>query len=390
MTTLLVVIATALSALVLIHGLWWLVLAAAALPRPRPAAALTRGHLSIAVIVPAYNEETMLGRTLASLAAAPWQPRPEVLVVADNCSDATAAVARGAGVTVVERVDPANRGKSHALEFALDHLRQRPSPPDVVAVVDADTTVSSTFYGAIAARIAGGADAVQVHYAVAPAAAPLAQLRSLAFALVHWSRPLGASRLGLGMGLKGNGMAFRWEVIRDGFGGAGITEDAAATLALARRGIAVRFAPGATVWGHMAGDYHSASVQDRRWEGGRFALAGPALATAAGAARRGRFAAAAGALEVASLPLTLLVAAGAVAVLLTAVAGGLLVFPSVALAVLAASVVVGWVAARVPLASLGSLVHVPRFVVHKLLVLAAVALRRGPSDWHRTNRTGAS
>ena len=95
-----------------------------------------------------------------------------------------------------------------------------------------------------------------------------------------------AGCLGLGTSLKGNGMAMPWDVVRGGLGGAGLAEDAATSLWLARRGIAVRFEPSATVWGQMAASYEDAAVQDRRWEGGRFALMRDALGVTATASVR--------------------------------------------------------------------------------------------------------
>ena len=99
-------------------------------PSPRP---------RIAVLVPAHDESALIARTLAGL-----QPQfaasDVLLVVADNCSDDTAAIARSAGATVIERGDPDHRGKGYALAFGLDHLAQ--DPPDVVVIVDADCSVS--------------------------------------------------------------------------------------------------------------------------------------------------------------------------------------------------------------------------------------------------------
>src|SRR5690606_34058067 len=59
-----------------------------------------------------------------------------VLVVADNCSDATAAVARRLGAEVVERFDAQQRGKGFALDCGLQALAD--APPDVVVFLDAD------------------------------------------------------------------------------------------------------------------------------------------------------------------------------------------------------------------------------------------------------------
>ncbi|MFN8507548.1 MAG: glycosyltransferase family 2 protein [Dehalococcoidia bacterium] len=376
---------TVATAVVLTHGVPWSVFAAVALPRPRALRPAGR-HWRLAVIVPAHNEEAMLGTTLDSLLAAAGEPAAEIVVVADNCTDRTAAVARSRGVTVLERTDPVLRGKSHALSFALAHLAARPEPPEAVCFVDADTVVSETFFAAIAARLDAGAEAVQVHYEAAAGDSPLSQLRRLAFLLVHRARPLGMARLGLGTGLKGNGMALRWALVREGFAGSGITEDAAMTLALARRGVAVAFEPRAWVRGHMAGSYANARVQDERWEGGRFGLMRGALAAAVDSLRRGHPGTAAAALDVASLPLTLLGVLAVTGSVLVLVGGGPWRFAIAGPASLASYGVLGLAGARVSPRELGALLEVPRFVAHKLRTYAALAARRGPAGWERTSR----
>jgi glycosyltransferase involved in cell wall biosynthesis len=87
-------------------------------------------HPSVALVIPAHNEEETLPRVLTGI------PRHEVgeIVVVDNGStDRTAAVARAAGVTVV--TEP-RRGYGAACLAGLAHLRQH--PPEIVAFMDAD------------------------------------------------------------------------------------------------------------------------------------------------------------------------------------------------------------------------------------------------------------
>lgn len=375
------------AAVALAHGAWSTVLALVALPAPR-SRARAGGQWRLAVIVPAHDEERLVGNTIHSLLATPHHPRPEIVVVADNCTDSTAAIARNAGVTVLERRDTTRRGKSYALDHAIAHLRARSDPPDAVVVVDADTEVSPAFFAAIAAALDTGEEAVQVHYAAAPGDTPLARLRALALALVHWTRPLGAARLGLGTTLKGNGMAFRWPLVADGFAGSGIVEDAAMTLALAERGVAVAFAPGATVRGYMAASYASARVQDERWEGGRSRLALPALAAAGRAAVRGDRRVAGGALELATLPLSavVLLAGGSAAAAIVGLAPRRLAL--LACAAVTAGVVLGLAAARARPGDLVALVHAPRFVLHKASVYAKIVAGRTSTAWQRTSRDG--
>ena len=108
-------------------------------------------------IVPVHDEEQSLPATLASLAAARFEPQPEILVVADNCSDRTAEVAAAHGATVLVRDDPDRRGKGFALELAVATLAARAQPPDAVVFVDADTTVSRNLFEAISERLEAGA-----------------------------------------------------------------------------------------------------------------------------------------------------------------------------------------------------------------------------------------
>jgi cellulose synthase/poly-beta-1,6-N-acetylglucosamine synthase-like glycosyltransferase len=383
-TTVLTVAGIAAGSIALAHGVWWCSLSVLALPRARTASAVAAGR-RFAVLVPAHNEERMLGFCLASLRKAGAGHAVNVIVIADNCTDATAAIAGRLGARVLIRRDEAHRGKPYALDHALQALRRVEDPPDAVVVVDADSEVSPNFFEAMERRLGTGSRVVQVHYRVADGDAPLVRLRRLAFLLLHYARPLGASRLGLGTTLKGNGMAFGWEVVKDGFGGTGITEDAAATLALADRGVEVAFEPSAWVSGYMASDYASAEVQDSRWEGGRLGLTAHGVRAGVRAIVRGRIGPAAQAFEVGSLPLTL---AGVLATvsLGAATAGfGPLWLPVAALISLAGYVAIGLMAARAKVDDAKALVSAPRFVLHKLSVYARLTRSR-PTGWERTQR----
>lgn len=109
----------------------------------------------VAVLVPAHDEASLIGATLASIAPQ-LRPGDRLLVVADNCTDDTAQLAREAGAEVVERRDARLRGKGYALDFGVRHLASQ--PPEVVIVVDADCQVgegrSSTWRGATVRSLA--------------------------------------------------------------------------------------------------------------------------------------------------------------------------------------------------------------------------------------------
>ena len=243
--------------------------------------ALPKPDLQVTVVVPAHNEELVLAATLTSLKAQDYPaPLLEVVVVADNCTDSTADIARAFGVTVLERFHAEERGKGYALDWAISHLLARQEAPDAVVIVDADTWVAPDFVGIMAARLVSQADAdgccaLQGRYGVLNQADGWrSALMSGAFDLVNHIRPLGYDRIGLTIALKGNGMAFTREVLkRARWQGHSITEDMDYGLDLIRfHGIRVRYVPEARVLAQMPVTAGQAASQRARWEGGRYRL----------------------------------------------------------------------------------------------------------------------
>jgi hypothetical protein len=174
------------------------------LPTAMPAAAPR-----VVVLVPAHNESAHLLPTLRSLQAQIGRGN-QVLVVADNCSDDTAALARQAGAGVVERTDPLRRGKGYALACGIDQLRA--DPPDVVVVIDADCLPDPGAVADLAERCHTLQRPVQLlNLMASPDGAPL-RIRVAEFAMVmkNLVRPLGTQRLGGVCHLSGTGMALPW------------------------------------------------------------------------------------------------------------------------------------------------------------------------------------
>jgi cellulose synthase/poly-beta-1,6-N-acetylglucosamine synthase-like glycosyltransferase len=227
------------------------------------------------VIVPAHDEETGIAATVESLLATDY-PRElrRVVVVADNCADATAARAAAAGAVVLERHDTTRRGKGYALAFAFERTLAEDTA-DAVAVVDADTVVSPNLLRAFDARLRSGADAVQAHYGVANRNDSWrTRLMHIGFTLFHDVRSRARERLGVSVGLRGNGMGFAVETLRevshDAFS---VVEDVEYGIRLGRAGIRVWFAGDAEVLGAMVSSERASRSQRLRWEGGRLRLA---------------------------------------------------------------------------------------------------------------------
>lgn len=224
-------------------------------------------------VVPAHDEAQGIAATVENLLAVDY-PRElvEVVVVADNCSDDTAERAAAAGAEVLVRNDTERRGKGYALLYAFERL---PADVDAVVVVDADTVVSPNLLRAFAARLEAGAHAVQADYAVRnPDASWRTRLMAIAFGSFHVVRSRARERLGLSVGLRGNGMCFTREVLaqvpHEAFS---IVEDVEYGIRLGRAGHRVHYAGEAHVYGEMVSSGEKSRSQRQRWEGGRAALA---------------------------------------------------------------------------------------------------------------------
>jgi 1,2-diacylglycerol 3-beta-glucosyltransferase len=226
------------------------------------------------VVVPAHDEESGIASTVASLLDLDY-PRDlyRVIVVADNCGDATGASAKDAGALVIERNDPARRGKGYALAYAFERSAAD-GLADALVVIDADTRATPNLLQAFAARLHAGARAAQAEYAVANRASSWrTRLMHIAFTLFHDVRSRARERLGLSAGLRGNGMMFEAKLLRelphDAFS---IVEDVEYGIRLGLAGHRVHYAGEAQVLGQMVGAEAASRSQRRRWEGGRLQL----------------------------------------------------------------------------------------------------------------------
>jgi 1,2-diacylglycerol 3-beta-glucosyltransferase len=224
-----------------------------------------------AIVVPAHNEATGIVDTIASLRLLDYPvDKFDIVVIADNCTDTTAELARAAGVTVIERFDNARRSKGFALADVFPKVLQDPRV-DAIVVIDADTQVDVNLLSALGARFADGAHAAQADYQVAnPDGGWRTQLMSVAFTCFHEVRSMGRERLGLSTGLRGNGMAFtRFSLETVPHEASSLVEDLEHGIALAKAGIRVAYVHEAHVRAEMPVDDDAAASQRKRWEHGR-------------------------------------------------------------------------------------------------------------------------
>ncbi len=351
---------------------------------------------TFAILVPAHDEEIVLGALLQSLAELAYpRDRFAVHVVADNCTDRTARIARATGwVNVHERSDASKRGKGYALDWLLRQLDAEHATYDAYVVLDADSVVEPTFLDAFAEQLAGGALALQAHNTVLNASeSPSTVIRWIALTLMNYVRPLGRNALHASSTLTGNGMCLTRELLaRHPWRAYGLAEDYQYYLSVIADGVRVRFVPQAVVRSHMPPTFDEMRTQDVRWE-----TADPTAGSwhsarhliAAGVKHRdlARIEAVA---ELLAPPLSLMVAACALSLLLSAALLSPLNLLAAALLWFEVAIYVG--SALYVLRPSGSvyraLLFAPAFMVWKLWVYLFLRKRKAHTNaWVRTSRS---
>ncbi len=226
-------------------------------------------------VVPAHDEETGIAATVKSLQQADY-PRElfGVVVIADNCTDRTAALASVTGARVVERFDTEKKSKGYALEFLIDSLERSGelATLDALVIVNADTTVNTKLLLRFDQGLRAGSDWIQCYYTVAnPDQSWRTRLLTYAFSLYNGVLPLGQYKLGSSAGFKGNGMCFSTRgLARQPWRAYGLVEDMEFSWILRLAGERIKFEREARVYAAMLGQASTAAAgQRQRWEFGR-------------------------------------------------------------------------------------------------------------------------
>lgn len=360
--------------------------------RVKPAPSAPGARPPTAVVVPAHDEGPQIAGTVTHLLEQ-LGPDDRLVVVADNCSDDTAARAAEAGAEVLERSDPDHRGKGFALRFAFDALAE--TPPEVVVVVDADCRLGADALEVLARRARDEDRPMQAEYLMHPGSDDTkAGVSAFAFMVRNQARPRGLARLGLPVHLTGTGMAFPWNVLRAAHvEGGHIVEDLMLGLDLAERGHPVRLCSEAQVWSELPDGSQAALQQRSRWEHGQLhTLTTRAPRLVAMGLARGRVDLVALGLDLAVPPLALLVL----------LLGAMLALSGGAVLVGGSPIPLGLAAAGVALVTLGvfaawlklgqamlpwyRFLAIPLYVLWKVPLYVALLVGRRTRQWKRTQR----
>jgi len=361
--------------------------------RPLPQDLLTAGSYTATVVVPAHDEESGISAMLARLTACS-NGIADVLVVADNCNDKTAELARQTGAKVIERNDAERIGKGFALEFARAYLKDL--RPEVVIVVDADCTIDKeSLQQLISATGETQKPCQAVNLLMAPtSSSPLVEVSTFAFLIKNLIRQRGLQRLADRAHLTGTGMAFPWALFEQcHLATSSIVEDLSLGVSLAEKRQppmlierALVTSPAASLEGTMA--------QRRRWEGGYLQLSrtvAPRLMLNSILKLNFRGVLAAADLMIPPIALLAILNLAALVLLLVASAFNssavpLAAFQAAMMAACGLAVLITWALEGRRILPLAHLPLIPLYVLRKIPHYAAIMISGAPRQWLRGER----
>jgi len=351
--------------------------------------------LRFAVALPAHNEESVIGATIARLRQMDYPADQfDVHVVADHCADGTVQAARSAGAMVHERSEGPRGRKGYALAWLLTRLLHSPRHYDAVVVFDADSQVAPDFLSLMNRALATGAQVAQGRHVIAnPEASVFATLADADMRLNNRIRNQAKENLGLSARLMGDGMCFRREILEAyPFEARSLTEDREYGIYLVTHGVRVRFVPQAVSVGQATARWSDATGQRLRWYGGAFDLQKRYLGSLLASAWRNRsLDAFDSALELSLPPFSVLSVLAVGLVIFQAVLGTFRVSSSFAVSAFLAVVAFaypfwGLLAERAPWQSFRALIYGPAYAAWRVWLGLMVRVRRGRVPWIRTRR----
>lgn len=226
---------------------------------------------SFAVLICARNEEKVIGNLIDSIRAQDYDPSLyRIFCVADNCTDATAQVAREHGAEVLERFDEKNRGKRFALELATAYVHnQYPDRFDAFLVFDADNLLAPDFMQKISDGLCSGQDIVTgFRDTKNPFDSWVSGCYDIYWTLVMQLFNGVRYSWGLSSLVHGTGFAVRAELLKDGWNTTTITEDGEFSIMQRLKGRKIALIPDAHFYDEQPTRVKYFFAQFHRWEVG--------------------------------------------------------------------------------------------------------------------------
>ncbi len=219
-------------------------------------------------IIPAHNEEAVVKNLIDSLKAQNYnKDLYDIYVIADNCTDNTAKIAKEAGAIVYERFDNTKKTKGYALDWFLKQKIKEDAPYDAFFVFDADNIVDPNFIKNMNKHLCQGEDVVQGYRDIKN---PTDSWITAGYALFYWSMHrfyhLARYNLGLSPLLNGTGFMVRFDVVKpQGWDTVTLTEDIEFSLKRIIKGKKLGWATDAIVYDEQPVGFKQSWSQRSRW-----------------------------------------------------------------------------------------------------------------------------
>ena len=219
-------------------------------------------------IIPAHNEEKVVVNLIESLKKLDY-PKDlyDIYVIADNCTDKTAEVAKKAGAIVYERFDEAHKTKGHALQWFLAQKIEENAPYDAFCIFDADNIVDENFLKVMNKKLCQGEEVVQGYKDIKN---PSDSWVSAGYAIFYWTMHrfyhLARYNIGLSPLLNGTGFMVKFDVIKpQGWNTKTLTEDIEFSLKRIIEGKKLGWARDAIVYDEQPVGFKQSWTQRSRW-----------------------------------------------------------------------------------------------------------------------------
>ena len=219
-------------------------------------------------IIPAHNEESVVANLVESLKNQEYPKELlDIYVIADNCTDNTAQVAKDAGAIVYERFDSARKTKGYALQWFLKQKIEENADYDAFFIFDADNIVDKDFTKNMNKKLCQGEDVVQGYRDIKnPTDSWITGGYALFYWMMHRLYHLSRYNLGLSALLNGTGFMVRFDVIKpDGWNTETLTEDIEFSLKRIIAGSKVGWATDAIVYDEQPTGFKQSWSQRSRW-----------------------------------------------------------------------------------------------------------------------------
>lgn len=225
-----------------------------------------------AILIAARNEEAVIGNLIASIQAQDYPKElVDVFVVADNCTDGTAAVATKAGAICYERKDSLHRSKGYALQFLVERIRRDFGIDHYEGyfIFDADNLLKKDYIRRMNEAFDAGEKIVTSYRNIKNFSA---NWISASYG-IHWLRTCrmehrGRSLLHMACRVQGTGYLFASELIQDGWNYTCLTEDRAFCADAVAKGYRISYQHQAEFYDEQPEDIHTALRQRLRWAKG--------------------------------------------------------------------------------------------------------------------------